>query len=156
MIAFYEEDVTWQGALWTPAAECKRAKGHVPRLLHVPLVLFILMRRESRPLMPHEVLAMIIKHLEETRATNEQRKAWDIVVKWCIVAAKKDAQGDSLVLFTVKAVTEGGDLYFEQWVEQQLNAMMGVRPAQEPLGGMSLTAQNNTVPAQFAAELSKG
>jgi hypothetical protein len=40
-------------------------------------------------------------------------------------------------------------------VEQQLNAMMGVRPAQEPLGGTSLTAQSNTVPAQFAAVLSK-
>ncbi len=58
--------------------------------------------------------------------------------------------------FTVKAVTEGDDSYFEQWVEQWLNATMGVWPAQEPLGGTSLMAQNNTVPAQFAAELSKG
>jgi hypothetical protein len=50
----------------------------------------------------------------------------------------------------------GDDSYFEQWVEQQLNAMMGVQPAQEPLGGMTLMTQSNTVPAQFAAELSKG
>ncbi len=57
--------------------------------------------------------------------------------------------------FTVKAVTEGDDSYFEQWVEQQLNTTMGVGPAQEPLGGTSLMAQNNTVPAQFATELSK-
>jgi hypothetical protein len=106
--------------------------------------------------MPHEVLAMLMKHLEETGATNEQGKAWDLVVKWCVMAAQKDVQGDSLVLSTVKEVTEGDDSYFEQWVEQQLNPAMGVRPAQEPLGGMSLTAQSNTVPAQFATELSKG
>jgi hypothetical protein len=37
--------------------------------------------------MLHEVLAMIMKHLEETRATNKKGKAWDRVVKWCIVAA---------------------------------------------------------------------
>jgi hypothetical protein len=30
MIAFYDEDVARQGALWTPAAKCKRAEGHVP------------------------------------------------------------------------------------------------------------------------------
>jgi hypothetical protein len=29
MIAFYEEDVAWQGTLWTPAAGCKQAEGHV-------------------------------------------------------------------------------------------------------------------------------
>jgi hypothetical protein len=74
------------------------------------------MWRESRLLMPHEMLAIIMKHLVETGATNKQGKAWDFVVKWCIVAAQKDAQGDSLVLFTVKAVTEGDDSYFEQWV----------------------------------------
>jgi hypothetical protein len=61
--------------------------------------------------MPHEVLAMIMKHLEETGATDDQGKAWDLVVKWCIVVAQKDAQGDSLVSFTVKAVTEGA--YFD-------------------------------------------
>jgi hypothetical protein len=75
MIAFYEEDGTWRGALWTPAARFKRAEGHVPQLLHIPLVLFTLMRRELHPLMPHEVLAMIMKHLEEAEATNEQGKA---------------------------------------------------------------------------------
>ena len=118
MIAFYDEDVAWRGVLWMPASKCKRAEGHVPRLLHIPLVLFMLIRRESRPLMPHEVLAILMKHLEETGATSEQGKAWDLVVKWCVVAAQKDAQGASLVLFTAKAVTEGDDSYFEKWVEQ--------------------------------------
>jgi hypothetical protein len=75
--------------------------------------------RKLHPLMLHEVLAMLMKHLEETGATDEQGKAWDLVVKWCILAAQKDAQGDSLMLFTVKAFTEGDDSYFEQWVLKQ-------------------------------------
>ncbi len=75
MIAFHEEDVAWQGALWMPAAKCKRAEGHVPQLLHIPLVLFTLIWRESCPLMLHEVLAMMMKHLEEIGATNEHHKA---------------------------------------------------------------------------------
>jgi hypothetical protein len=118
IIAFYEEDVSRQGALWTPAAKCERAKGHVPRLLHIPLVLFTFIQRESRPLMPHEVLAIMMKHLKKTGATDKQGKALDLVSKWCIVVAQTDAQGDSLVSFTVKVVTEGDDSYFEQWVEQ--------------------------------------
>ncbi len=118
IIAFYEEDVLRRGVLWTPAAECERAKGHVLRLLHIPLVLFKFIQRELRPLMPHEVLAIMMKHLEKTRATDKQGKALDLVAKWCVMAAQTDAQGDSLVSFTVKAVTEGDDSYFKQWVEQ--------------------------------------
>ena len=86
--------------------------------------------------MPHEVLAIVMKHLEETRATHDQGKAWNLVAKWCIVVAQKDAQWESLVLFTVKAVTEGDDSYFKEWVEQQLNTMMGLQSAQEMLGGL--------------------
>jgi hypothetical protein len=118
MIVFYEEDALQQGSLWMPAAECERAKGHVPQLLHIPLVLFTLIWRESRPLMLHKVLAMITKYLEKTRATNQQGKAWDLVVKWCVMVAQKDAKWDSLMSFTVEAVTEGDDSYFKQWVEQ--------------------------------------
>jgi hypothetical protein len=118
-------------------------------------VLFTLIRKGARLLMPHEVLAIMIKHLEETGATKDQGKAWDFVTKWCIVVAQKDAQGDSLVVFTVKATTEGGDSYFKQWVEQQLNATMGVGPAQETRGGTAMIAQSTPVPAQFAAELGK-
>ncbi len=62
--------------------------------------------------MPHEVLDIMMKHLEETRTTDKQGKAWDLVAKWCIVMAQKDAQGDSLVSFKVEAVTEGDDSYF--------------------------------------------
>jgi hypothetical protein len=76
--------------------------------------------------------------------------------KWCIMAAQKDAQGDSLVAFTVKAITEEDDAYFKQWVEQQLNATMGAWPTQETCMRAALAAQSPLVPAQFAAELSKG
>jgi hypothetical protein len=77
-------------------------------------VLFTLIRRESRPLITHEVLIIMMKHFKETGATCNQGKAWDLVAEWCIVAAQKDTQGDSLVSFTVKVVTEGDDSYFNQ------------------------------------------
>jgi hypothetical protein len=67
--------------LWTPAADCEKAKGHVPRLLHIPLVLFMLIRKEARPLIPHEFLAIMMKHLKETGAIEDQGKAWDLVSK---------------------------------------------------------------------------
>jgi hypothetical protein len=35
-----------------PAADCEKVKGHVPWLLHIPLVLFMLIRKEVRLLMP--------------------------------------------------------------------------------------------------------
>jgi hypothetical protein len=47
--------------------------------------------------MLHEVIAIMMNHLEETKATNNQGKAGDIVAEWCIVEAQEDAQGDSLV-----------------------------------------------------------
>jgi hypothetical protein len=68
--------------------------------------------------MLHEVIAIMMNHLKETGATNVQGKAWDLVAKWCFVEAQENAQGDSLMLFMVEAVTEGGDSYFKQWVEQ--------------------------------------
>ena len=114
MIAYYEEDAMWQGALWTPAAECEKAKGHVPCLLHIPLLLFTLIRKEACLLMPHKVLVIMMKQLKETKATNDQGKAWDLVAKWCIMVAQKDAKGDSLVSFMVRAITEGDESYFEQ------------------------------------------
>ncbi len=65
IIVFCEEGVSWQGAFWTPAANCKKAEGHVPQLLHIPLVLFMLIRKEARLLMLHEVLAIMMKHLRK-------------------------------------------------------------------------------------------
>jgi hypothetical protein len=57
--------------------------------------------------MLHEVLAILMKYLKKTGATNVQGKAWDLVAKWCIMEAQEDAQGDSFMLFTFEAVTEG-------------------------------------------------
>ncbi len=40
LIKYYETDPSRRGSLWTPAAECIAGEGHVPQLLHIPLVLF--------------------------------------------------------------------------------------------------------------------
>ncbi len=140
--------------MWTPAAGCEKAEGHAPQLLHIPLVLFMLIRKEAHPLMLHEVLIIMMKHPKETGATNNQGKAWDLVAKWCIVAAQKDAQGGSLVSFTVEAITEGDDSYFKQWVEQHLNATMGVWPAQETRGGSNNDSSGRAHRYQLSLPLS--
>jgi hypothetical protein len=67
--------VAARGGVWTPAAKCERAKGHVPQLLYILLVLLILIWKELCPLMLHEVLAIMMNHLKETWATNDQGKA---------------------------------------------------------------------------------
>jgi hypothetical protein len=36
---------------------------------------------------------------------------WKLVVQWCVVAAQQDPKGDSLVSFSVEAITEGDDAY---------------------------------------------
>jgi hypothetical protein len=155
-IVFYVEDLSWHGALCTPTANCEKAKGHVLHFLHIPLVLFKLIKKEGCPIILHKILAIITKHLKDSGANKDQGKAWELIAKWCVMAAQKDAQGDSLVAFKVEAIMEGDDFYFKQWVEQQLNAIMGAQLAQETRVGADLAAQSPPVPAQFAAELSKG
>ena len=43
----------------------KKEETNVPRLLLIPLVLFEKIRAEGRPLMPHEVLKLMMVHLEQ-------------------------------------------------------------------------------------------
>ena len=49
LIAYYDEDGSRQGTLWTPGEGCTTGEGHVPRLLHIPLLLFELIRNERAP-----------------------------------------------------------------------------------------------------------
>jgi hypothetical protein len=127
-------------------------------LLHIPLVLFELMRKEGCPLMPHEVLALVLKHIKNLPTEQEEAtaNAWQLVVRWCIMAAQKDQQGDSFVLFSVEAITEGGDAYFGQWMENCLDSTMGTWLATEPHMGALGAVTPPQVPAHFAMELGKG
>ena len=54
IIAHYEGDPLKQGMLWTPPVGTEEIEEiMVPRLLHVPLVLFDKIRKVERLLMPH-------------------------------------------------------------------------------------------------------
>jgi hypothetical protein len=116
LLDYYEEDPTWRGTLWTPAADCMVADANVPRLLHILLVLFERIRKEGRPLMPHEILAIVLQHIEKCSPDQVQAiaQAWQLVVQWCIVGAQKDPQGNSLVTCAIEAVTNTNNAYFCQ------------------------------------------
>jgi hypothetical protein len=96
-------------------------------LLHIPLLLYELIRNEGRPLMPHKVLQLVLQYVKSIQNNNTGRytTAWELVIQWCVVAAQPDAQGDSLVAFSVEAITEEDDAEFGQWVEQRLDSTLG-------------------------------
>ncbi len=108
--------------------------------------------------MPHKVLALVLKHIKDVPPEQEEATGnmWQLVLRWCVMAAQKDQQGDSLVLFSIEAITEGDDAYFGQWMENGLNSTMGTWPATEHHTGALGAVTPPQVPAHFAAELSKG
>ena len=127
--------------------------------MHIPLVLFEAIREKGGPFMPHKILTIVLKLVENSSRDQDQAaaaEAWKLVVIWCMMAAQADQQGDSIVAFAVDAVTENNDAYFGQWVENRLNSTMRKQPAVD--GGMGATGVATPVqgPVQFAAELGKG
>jgi hypothetical protein len=77
--------------------------------------------------MPLEVLALVLEYLkngpeDQAQATDNP---WQLIGMWCVMAAQKDSQGDSLVSFSIKTITEGDDAYFGQWMENWLDSTMG-------------------------------
>ena len=107
-----------------PVTGCKRVETNVACLLHIPLVLFEGIQKGGRPLMPHNVLAIVLKHIENGPTDQAQAvaDAWQLVAMWCVMVAQADQQGESLVLFSVNAITEGGDAYIGQRVENHLDS----------------------------------
>jgi hypothetical protein len=65
--------------------------------------------------MPHEVLKLVMAHLEQVN-DDVVVAAWVFVAQWCLMAAQRDASGDSWVA------------YLSRWVEQCLSSTLGVRP----------------------------
>ncbi len=69
--------------------------------------------------MPHKVLVLVIKHLEPNQ-DQSVANATKLIAMWCLLAARKDSQGDSWVLFAIGAITEGNDKYLAIWIKQHL------------------------------------
>jgi hypothetical protein len=160
LLDHYATDASRRGSLWIPEIDCNRVETTIPRLLHIPLVLFVVILREKGgPLMPHEILAIVLKLVENSSRDQDQAaaaEAWKLVVMWCVMAVQADKQGDSIVAFAVEAATENGDAYFGQWIENCLDGTMGKRPAVDSGMGATRVATPAQGPAQFAAELGKG
>ncbi len=126
----------------------------VPRLLHIPLVLFDKIRRAGRPLMPHKVLSMILEHVEPLADTAAEGvgQAWQLAIQWCVVAAQGDNQGDSHVAYSVDAITETDDAAFCQWTETRLDGTMGTKPTTTGAMAMQVSGTHPQAHGQFAAE----
>jgi hypothetical protein len=159
LIAYYDEDPSRRGTLWLPGADCATGEGHVPRLLHIPVMLFEQIRNKGRPLMPHKILQLVLTYLELNQEGQNQQTntAWELVVKWCVVATQQDSQGDSLVSFSVEAITEGDNADFGQWVKQRLDGTLSKRPTPDGTRGTApATRAAGIVPPNFTAELGRG
>jgi len=133
-----------------------------PRLLAVPLVLFRAIRKERKPLMPHEVRGLVLTIIEDVDDPNKASDDWQLVLAWCLLAAQQDANGNSYIGVPMDAITEGDDDYFEKWIDQRLDSVFGPRPNIGAVGttGPWGTTGPHTAPSQVSAlmttEVGKG
>jgi hypothetical protein len=160
LLDHYATDALRRGSLWTPDIECNRVETTVPHLLHIPLVLFETIRKKGGPLMPHDILAILVLKLIENNYQDQDQataaESWKLVVMWCVMAAQADQHSDSIVAFAVETVTENNNAYFGQWMENHLNGTMGKQPAVRDGMGAKGVATPTQSPAHFKAELGKG
>ena len=159
LLAHYQADPSKRGTLWTPPVGSVVTETTVPCLLYIPLTLFDNMHKEGHPLMPHEIPNLIMSHVERSPEDQaaEIAQAWHLLVQWCVVAAQHNGQGDSLVAFSVDAITKMDDACFCQWAETRINGTMGTRPT--TLRGPTIVPSVDAHPqanGQFAAELGRG
>jgi hypothetical protein len=156
LLEYYQEDASHQGELWSPGEGATKKETNVPRLLSTPLVLFKQIWAEGCPLMPHEVLKLLMAHLESMN-NNVVVVEWSLIAKCCLMVVRRDASGKSWVAFSVEGITEGEDKDLNRWLEQLLSSTLGARlPTGSTAGATGAHAQGlPNVLAQFATELSK-
>jgi hypothetical protein len=77
--------------------------------------------------MPHKLLKLVMLHLKSVN-NDVVVAAWSLIAKWCLMMAQWDVSGDSLVAFSVKAMTEGEDKDLSRWLKQRLSSTLGARP----------------------------
>ena len=159
MVQHFESDLARAGTLWKGEGmpdNAPKMELNAPRLLAIPLWLLDHIRKEGRALMPYEVLRFVYHHLNEVN-TQECANGWATVVAWCILAAQGNANGESLVAFSIEAITEVEDEYLGKWLEQRLDTTMGPRPqaGEDTVRARGGPTGPNTQ-ASFAADIGKG
>ena len=159
LIKYFDDDPTRAGTLWKGEGgdADERRELHAPRLLAIPFWLLDRIRREGRALMPYEILRVVINHMEEVNDP-AYATAWSTVAAWCLLASQGNAAGDSLVSFSIEAITEVEDEYLGRWLEQRLDTTLGPRP--HGGGATGWTSRGGTTgpmtQATLAADIGKG
>ena len=161
LIKHFDDDPTRIGTLWKGegATDSTKRELQAPRLISIPLWLLEQIKHEGRALMPYEVLRFIMTHLEEVN-TQEYADSWATVAAWCVLASQGNTTGDSLMSFSIEAITEVEDDYLGQWLERRLDTTMGPRPQGGGTTGASGTrrgpVQAPLTHATLAADIGKG
>ena len=115
MTEYYEQDTTRRGKLWQPLPVESEDEGSdltAPLLLALPNILFQAMRKEGKPLMPHEIGIIAAKQF----CNEDNNTEWKLILDWCLLAAQADEKGTSWLGLQVEAATEGDDDYFAKWI----------------------------------------
>ncbi len=163
LAAYYKEDPSRQGKLWTPdqAASEEWTPVKAPLLLAVSLVLFQAMKTKGKPLMPHEIHGLTMAITNASANPEKARTDWESILAWCILVAQQNTYGNSHLSLAVEAVTEGDDNYFKKWIDQCLNSTFGPRPVPRlaghvGMGGGGFHHDQAQVSAIMATEVRKG
>ena len=107
--------------------------------------------------MPHEILRIVPNHVREVN-TQAYADAWATIAAWCLLAGQVSTMGESLVSFSIEAITEVEDEYLGKWLEQRLDTTLGPRPqGGAPLSGTQKGGSSGSMPQEnFAADIGKG
>jgi hypothetical protein len=63
--------------------------------------------------MPHKILRIVVNHLEDVN-NKKYPKAWGTVAAWCYLASQLGKDGNSLLAFSIEAITEVDDDYLSK------------------------------------------
>jgi hypothetical protein len=159
MFKFYDDDPSRAGTLWKGEGGDDGAEEevHAPRLLSIPLWLLDKIRQEGRALMPHEILRIVTTHIGEVN-TQAYADAWATIAAWCLFAGQASTTGESLMSFSIEAITEVEDEYLGKWLEQRLDTTLGPRPqgGAPPSGTQRGGSSGSMLQVNFAADIRKG
>ena len=101
---------------------------------------------------------MVVNHLKEVN-TEAYADFWAAVASWCIMASQGNTAGESLLSFSIKAITEMEDKYLRKWLEQRLNMTTGPHPQGGGTSSRGIEgggAAESMTQAAFAADIGKG
>ena len=73
--------------------------------------------------MPHEIRDLVLIIINDVDDFDKASNDWQLVLSWCLLAARQDANRNSHLGLPVDAVTEGDKEYFEKWIDQWLVAL---------------------------------